>query len=62
MLDHFAYVDSLRIYDACAVEGAILVESGGWKLFDELWVVTLDKKIAYNRVRLRNPNMPDDEI
>ena len=46
MLSHFDYVSSLKKYDACAVEGAVLVESGGWKLFDELWVVTLDKKIA----------------
>ena len=37
--------------DYIAVEGAILVESDGWKLFDEFWVVTLDKKIAFLRVK-----------
>ena len=47
MLNHFDYVESLRKFDACAVEGAILVESGGWKMFDEFWVVTLDKRIAF---------------
>jgi hypothetical protein len=47
MLSHFDHARSLKKFDACAVEGAVLVESGGWKLFDEFWVVTLDKKIAF---------------
>ena len=42
-----------------AVEGAILVEGKAWKYFDELWVVTLPKDVAFARVRDRNPNLTE---
>ena len=43
-------------------EGATLVESGTFKFFDELWVVTLDKSSAFMRVKMRNPELTDSEI
>ncbi len=40
-----------------AVEGAVLIEAETYKMFDELWVTTLDKEEAVKRVLTRNPNL-----
>jgi dephospho-CoA kinase len=40
-----------------AVEGAVLIEAETYKMFDELWVTTLDKEEAVKRVQTRNPNL-----
>ena len=45
-----------------AVEGATLIESNYMEMFDEMWVVTLDKKTAFQRVKKRNPNLTEKEI
>lgn len=47
-------------YDIIAVEGAVLIEAKTTKMFDELWVTTLDKEEAVQRVLKRNPNL--DEV
>lgn len=55
------YTQSDKI-DLIAVEGAVLIESNAHKFFDELWVTTLDKKTAFDRINKRNPNLSSDEI
>jgi dephospho-CoA kinase len=45
-----------------AVEGAVLIEANAAQFFDELWVLTLDRKIAFDRVTKRNPNLSAEEI
>ena len=62
MLEHIAYVKSLKKFKVCAIEGAILVEGKGYKLLDELWVVTLDKDTAFKRVKERNPELSEADI
>ncbi len=49
-------------YKICAVEGAILIESGTYKVFDEMWCVTLPKELAIERVKTRNPLMTEEDI
>jgi len=49
-------------YDLIAVEGAVLIESKAASFFDELWVVTLDREVAFQRIQQRNPNLSDTEI
>ena len=64
MLEHFEYVDSLPrgTFDFMAVEGAILIEAKTYRFFDELWVVTLPKEVALERVKERNPELPERDI
>ena len=45
-----------------AVEGAILIESKYMNFFDEMWVVTLDREVALQRIQQRNPNLSVPEI
>ena len=45
-----------------AVEGAVLIEANAAQFFDELWVLTLDRKTAFDRVTKRNPNLTANEI
>ena len=45
-----------------AIEGAILIEARTYQFFDELWVVTLPKEVAFQRVRERNPNLPEEDV
>lgn len=40
-----------------AVEGAVLIEARTYPMFDELWVTTLDKEDAVQRVLKRNQNL-----
>ena len=61
MFEHFDIAKSQKKKIA-AVEGAVLIESGSYKLFDEMWVVTLSKAEAYKRIRVRNPNLTDEDI
>ena len=49
-------------YDIIAVEGAVLVEQNTYKMFDELWVTTLDKQDAVKRVMQRNPNLTEENV
>ena len=49
-------------YKMIAVEGAVLIESNNMGFFDELWVVTLDREVALERIQKRNPNLSDTEI
>lgn len=44
------------------MEGAIIIEANTYKLFDELWVVTLSKEEARKRVRERNPELTETQI
>eukprot|EP00347_Sterkiella_histriomuscorum_P005384 403356820 len=46
-------------YDVIAVEGAILIEMNTHVLMDEVWVTTLDKEDAVQRVMKRNPNLTE---
>ena len=48
--------------DILAVEGAVLIESGNYKNFDEVWVTKLDKKIAFTRIKERNPELQEQQI
>ena len=49
-------------FPVCAVEGATLIESKTYLLFDEIWVVTLDKETAFERVVIRNPDLDENDI
>ena len=49
-------------YDLIAVEGAILIEAKTYGFFDEMWVVTLPKETAMERVKVRNPDLSDEQI
>ena len=49
-------------YDIIAVEGAVLIEAMTYKMFDELWVTTLDKEEAVERVMRRNPNLGEKQV
>ena len=40
-----------------AVEGAILIEANTYPFFDEMWVVTLPKEIALQRVIERDAHL-----
>ena len=40
-----------------AVEGAVIIEANTVPFFDELWVLTLDKKTAFDRITLRDPHL-----
>ena len=44
-----------------AVEGAIIVESGFHRDFDELWVTLLDKQNAVERIMQRNPHIDESQ-
>ena len=48
-------------YDIIAVEGAVLIEAKTYKMFDELWVTTLDKEEAVKRVLKRNPHLDEKQ-
>ena len=61
MFEHFEIAKS-QSKKIAAVEGAVLIESGSFKLFDEMWVVTLSKDAAYKRIKVRNPNLTDEDI
>ena len=45
-----------------AVEGAVLIEAGRQDMFDQMWVVTLNKDVAFERVKVRNPEMTEEDI
>lgn len=45
--------------DVIAVEGAVLIEARTYPMFDELWVTTLAKDLALERVLTRNPNLTE---
>ena len=63
MLLHFDHAEQNRDkYDMVAVEGAILIEAKSYLFFDELWVVTLPKEQAIERIRVRNPDLPEQQI
>ena len=49
-------------FELIAVEGAVLIESDAAHFFDELWVVTIDREVAFQRIQKRNPNLSDEEI
>lgn len=61
MLEHFAWANQAR-FSMIAVEGAIIIEANTYKLFDEIWVVTLSKEEARKRVRERNPELTETQI
>lgn len=61
MFDHFAIAEEKK-FKIVAVEGAVLIESGTYKLFDEMWAVTLSKEHAYERIKIRNPNLTEEDI
>ena len=44
-----------------AVEGAVLIEARTYPMFEELWVTTLDKEEAVQRVLKRNPNLDEKQ-
>ena len=48
-------------YDLIAVEGAILIEAKTYPFFDEMWVVTLPKEVAMERIRERNPELTESQ-
>ena len=56
------WAEQQKQFDIIAVEGAILIEANTYKLFDELWVVTLPKEEAKKRVRIRNPELTETQI
>jgi len=49
-------------YDIIAVEGAVLIEQRTFLMLDELWVTTLSKRDALDRVLKRNPNLTEDHV
>ncbi len=49
-------------YDIIAVEGAVIIEAKTYPLFDELWVTTLEKEEAVQRVLKRNPNLDEKQV
>ena len=57
MLEHFAFVEASKKYDMIAVEGAVLIEANTYPFFDELWVVTLPKDQAIDRVIERDAHL-----
>ncbi len=61
MFDHFKLAEESK-HAIVAVEGAVLIEAGTHKSFDEMWVVTLDKSEAYKRIKIRNPALTDEDI
>ena len=46
-------------YDIIAVEGAVLIEARTYPMFDEMWVTTLEKEQAVQRVLKRNPELSE---
>ena len=40
----------------------MLIETGTYKEFDDVWVITIPKDDAFGRVKVRNPGMPDEDI
>jgi dephospho-CoA kinase len=48
-------IEARGTIDVVAVEGAVLIEANTHTMFDELWVTTLDKEAAVQRVMKRNP-------
>ena len=61
MFEHFEYARS-KHFDIIAVEGATLIEASATRYFDDVWVVTLPKEEALSRVRMRNPNLSEEDI
>jgi dephospho-CoA kinase len=59
MLEIFKEVEANHSdkYDMIAVEGAVLIEANTYPFFNELWVTTLPKEEAINRIVVRNPNI-----
>ena len=57
MLEWFRWVERTGGYDIIAVEGAILIEANTYPFFDELWVVTLPKEIALERIMERDAHL-----
>ena len=61
MFEHFKF--ALRKgFPIIAVEGATLIEANAATYFDDIWVVTLPKEVAFQRVRDRNPTLSEIEI
>ena len=44
------------------MEGAILIEAKTYPFFDELWVVTLPKEVAVNRVLERDAHLNEAQV
>ena len=61
MFEHFEYADR-KNFQMIAVEGATLIEAKATGYFDDLWVVTLPKEEAFKRVKIRNPQLSDEDI
>ena len=61
MFEHFKFAFQ-KGFAVIAVEGATLIEANAATYFDDLWVVTLPKEQAFQRVRNRNPNLSDSDI
>ena len=60
MLEHFRQIEQAKSHDIIAVEGAILIEANTYPFFDELWVVTLPKEIALQRVMERDAHLTEE--
>lgn len=54
-------VEASGKYDILAVEGAVLIEANTHPMFDEIWVTTLDKELAVQRVVQRNPQLGEKQ-
>jgi len=61
LVETFKEVQYKGGYDIIAVEGAVLIEARTYPMFDELWVATLDKQDAVQRILKRNPNLSESE-
>ncbi|TNV81435.1 hypothetical protein FGO68_gene10434 [Halteria grandinella] len=61
LVETFKEVQYKGGYDIIAVEGAVLIEAKTYPMFDELWVATLDKQDAIQRILKRNPNLSETE-
>eukprot|EP01022_Parablepharisma_sp_SALTPOND_P015279 TRINITY_DN2145_c0_g2_i1.p3 TRINITY_DN2145_c0_g2~~TRINITY_DN2145_c0_g2_i1.p3 ORF type:complete len:260 (+),score=19.98 TRINITY_DN2145_c0_g2_i1:71-781(+) len=47
--------------DVVFIEGAVIIEAGWNKYFDEMWVTTLPKEKALERLLKRNKNIPKEQ-
>lgn len=52
-------VEQSEKYDIITVEGAVLIEARTYPMFDEMWVTTLEKEQAVQRVLKRNPELSE---
>ncbi len=60
-LDHMTQMKKSIRPDILFVEGAVIIEAGWGKYFDEIWVTTLPKKEALERLLNRNKNLPKEQ-